>query len=190
MLKVLAFGLSLSIMACPFAAYAQYGKVQGVVPPVGVQAVPANDGANASGSDANQKANNVSSAKANTTAANVRESNNEKVEIFFDDFSIKKTLGGQIFCQMTFYVRNNTEKMLDSLIASINWSGISTKVSFAAVEPKDVKDVRYALAGSGCYTMGEEPTLEVERCLMRAVTPGGKVTDVPEDVCRKTVIFK
>jgi len=112
------------------------------------------------------------------------------ITIYYDDFSIKKTFGGQTFCQMTFYVENNTKMMLDVLVLSMKWSGLSTNLNIAGVTAGDLKTERYALVGSGCYTMGEEPKLTIEKCMMRSFTAAGKVIDVPEDKCKSIVSFK
>lgn len=112
------------------------------------------------------------------------------ISVYYDDFSIKKTFGGQTFCQMTFYVENNTNMMLDALILSMKWSGLSTNLNIAGVPANDLKAERYALVGSGCYTMGEEPKLTIEKCMMRSFTAAGKVIDIPEDKCKSIVVFK
>jgi hypothetical protein len=197
MLKALAFGLGLTALVYPFnAAQAQYGKAsQEVANPAALQA---SQSANTPSAKSTQGA---EAGKAALPAAKtgqhitdvippVTMKKDEKIEIFFDDFNIKKTLGGQIFCQMTFYVNNTTEKMLDSLMVDISWPGIATNISFAGIEPGDLKTMRYALVGAGCYTMGEQPTLNVTRCLMRFSAPDGKIYDAPENVCKQAVIFK
>jgi len=188
MLKVLTFGLSFFAFAYPFAAQAQYGKV---ALPVNSAKVQAESAPSANGV-AEPAKDNVAAPLKNAPAPSpaVSMKSGEKVEIFFDDFNIKKTLGGQVFCQMTFYVSNQTDKMLDSLMTDITWSGIATKLNFSAVEPTDIKTVRYALAGSGCYTMGESPILKISRCLMRAKDASGKIVDVPEEICKQSVVFK
>ena len=112
------------------------------------------------------------------------------ITIYYDDFSIKKTFGGQIFCQMTFYIENNTNMILDALVLNLKWSGLSTNLSVAGVNPNDLNTERYALVGSGCYTMGEDPKLSIDKCMMRSFTPAGKVIDVPEEKCKSIVLFK
>lgn len=113
-----------------------------------------------------------------------------KIEVYYDDFSIKKTFGGQVFCQMTFYIENNTKMNLDSLVFDLKWAGISTNLNVDNVAPSDLAIKRYALAGQGCYTMGETPSLKVSKCLMRSFTPSGKVIDVPPDQCKSIVSFR
>jgi len=191
MLKALTFGLSLVALAYPLAAQAQYGKVPSVANTAATQGATSS-----SGVGFEVKTNEVGENAAAPTgsvkkpAPSVSMNKDEKVEIFFDDFNIKKTLGGQVFCQMTFYVDNRTNKMLDSILLDLVWSGIATKLNFSAVEPSDIKTLRYTLAGPGCYTMGENPTLNISRCLMRAKDASGKVVDVPEPMCKQAVVFK
>lgn len=114
----------------------------------------------------------------------------DKVVLFFDDFSIKKTMGGQVFCQMTFYVQNSTNKNLDALVVDLEWPGLATNISFDSVPPDDLKTSRYALAGKGCYTMGTEPKMTVSKCIMRAFDKANRVIDVPEALCKSVVSFR
>ena len=113
-----------------------------------------------------------------------------QVAVFFDDFSVKKTIGGQIFCQMTFYVKNDSNMQIDSLITDIKWPGISTNLNFENIPPKEVKSIRYALVGQGCYTLGEAPSLNITTCLMRSWNRAGKVIDVPDNICKNMVAFR
>ncbi len=130
--------------------------------------------------------NTVTSAPNNAPAKN----NNQPVLVFFDDFSVKKTLAGQIFCQMTFYVKNDSNMQIDALVTDIKWPGISTNLNMENIPPKEVKTIRYALVGPGCYTMGETPSLNITSCLMRSWNNAGKVIDVPENICKNMVTFR
>ena len=113
--------------------------------------------------------NTVTSAPNNAPAKN----NNHPVLVFFDYFSLKKTLAVQIFCKMNFYVKNDSNMQIDENIP-----------------PKEVKTIRYALVGPGCYTMGETPSLNITSCLMRSWNNAGKVIDVPENICKNMVTFR
>jgi len=195
MLKALAIGLGLTTLIYPFASQAQVqdGKAAAVPvlssaqPKVGSSSATVSKGAD---SEKGTKKSVVGGRHIAEAPPVITMKSEEKVEIFFDDFSVQRTMGGQIFCRMTFYVNNATEKMLDSIQATLTWQGISTNVTFSGVEPGDIKTVRYALAGSGCYTMGDAPDLKVAHCLMRAAVSNNKIVDVPEELCKKTVVFK
>lgn len=199
MFKKLTIGLGLVALMYPFNADAQYGKAlqQGVSTSDAIQQAPTSKAepqpaaASTSATSGDKAASSAQTNKApavSVPGTSMKEG--EKIEIFFDDFSIKRTMGGQTFCQMTFYVNNNTEKMLDSLMVDISWPGIATNISFSGITPTDLKTIRYALAGDGCYTMGETPTLNITRCVMRAALPNGNIVDVPEETCKQVVVFK
>jgi len=112
------------------------------------------------------------------------------ISIYYDDFSIRKTMGGQIFCQMTFYVENNTKMNLDALTLHMKWSGIATNLNIGSIPANDLKPSRYALVGKGCYTMGDTPELDISKCAMRSFTTDGRIIDVPENQCKSIVVFK
>ena len=111
------------------------------------------------------------------------------IQLYFDNFRVRRTLGGQTYCQMTFYVKNNGKTQLDSLATGVKWPGIATKLSFENVKPGGVTTLKYALVGPGCYTMGQKPTLDISLCYMRARMADGKIVDVPFDICKSMVTF-
>jgi len=187
----LCFGLACLIGAS--SSFAQYGKATEQNVPTAAP-TPVTDKADDSGkrkytapAAPTVKPAVIPSAAKTSGFAMPKEAN---ITVYYDDFSIKKTFGGQTFCQMTFYVENNTNMMLDALVLGMKWSGLATNLNVAGVTANDLKTERYALVGAGCYTMGEEPKLTVEKCMMRSFTAGGKVIDVPEDQCRSIVRFK
>ncbi|MBR7158722.1 MAG: hypothetical protein IKD08_03455 [Alphaproteobacteria bacterium] len=136
------------------------------------------------------KATSQNQVTARSAASTATANRTPQVAVFFDDFSVKKTLAGQIFCQMTFYVKNDSNMQIDALVTDIKWPGISTNLNFENIPPKEVKSLRYALVGPGCYTMGEAPTLNISSCLMRSWNKDGKVVDVPNNICKNMVAFR
>ena len=88
----------------------------------------------------------------------------ENIFLFYDNFSINKTLGGVVRCNVRFVVLTTLNSKLSNLSVKLKWPNMLTSLSFNDVNPNVENYFDYTLLGDGCYSMDKIPNIIVNRC--------------------------
>ena len=90
--------------------------------------------------------------------------------LYYDNFSVNKTLGGMVRCNVRFIVMTTLAKKLNTLNVKLKWPNMMTSLSFNDVEPNVENYFDYTLVGNGCYSMDKIPNIIVNRCRVSQMT--------------------
>lgn len=88
----------------------------------------------------------------------------ENIFLFYDNFSVNKTLGGVVRCNVRFVVLTTLNRKLSNLSVKLKWPNMLTSLSFNDVNPNVENYFNYTLVGDGCYSMDKIPNIIVNRC--------------------------
>ena len=94
----------------------------------------------------------------------------EYIFLYYDNFSVNKTLGGMVRCNVRFIVMTTLQKKLNTLSVKLKWPDMQTALNFSDVEPNVENYFEYTLVGSGCYSMDKIPNIIVNRCRVSQMT--------------------
>lgn len=94
----------------------------------------------------------------------------EYIFLYYDNFSVNKTLGGMVRCNVRFIVMTTLAKKLNTLNVKLKWPNMMTSLSFNDVEPNVENYFDYTLVGNGCYSMDKIPNIIVNRCRVSQMT--------------------
>ena len=89
---------------------------------------------------------------------------NSFIFIYYDDFSVNRSLGGEVRCNVRFVVTTTLDRKLNSLSVKLVWPEIETALNFYDVIPNTDTYFYYTLMGEGCYSMDKIPNIVVNRC--------------------------
>ena len=96
---------------------------------------------------------------------------NSNIFMYYQNFKISRSLGGNVSCDVRFFILTNLDRRLVNLDTKLVWPGLTTAVSFSNIEPNTPTYMDYTLLGDGCYTMDKLPNIVVNRCRVRGLTP-------------------
>ena len=82
-----------------------------------------------------------------------------QIFLYYTDFRIDRSIGGQSTCDVRFFVNTNLNSRLINLDVKLVWPGMTTNLSFVDVPPNSPTYFDYALVGDGCYTMDKMPNI-------------------------------
>lgn len=97
-------------------------------------------------------------------------SDGEHIFLYYDNFSINKTLGGMVRCNVRFIVLTTLNRKLNMLNVKLKWPSMQTALSFNDVAPNVENYFDYTLVGNGCYSMDKIPNIIVNRCRVSKMT--------------------
>ncbi len=89
---------------------------------------------------------------------------NSFIFLYYDDFSVNRSLGGEVRCNVRFVVTTTLDRKLNSLSVKLVWPEIETGLNFYDVVPNTDTYFYYTLMGDGCYSMDKIPNIVVNRC--------------------------
>ncbi len=89
---------------------------------------------------------------------------NSFIFIYYDDFSVNRSLGGEVRCNMRFVVTSTLDRKINNLSVQLVWPKIETALNFYDVIPNTDTYFYYTLMGEGCYSMDKIPNIVVNRC--------------------------
>ena len=84
--------------------------------------------------------------------------------LYYTNFSVNKTIGGEVRCDVRFVMTTTLDRKLNSLGVKLKWPKMETALSFNDVIPNVDAYVDYTLVGEGCYSMDKIPNIIVNRC--------------------------
>lgn len=84
--------------------------------------------------------------------------------LFYDNFSVRRGLSGDVTCSMRFIVMTTLDRKLNSLSVKLKWPNMETALNFNDVAPNIENYFDYTLVGDGCYSMDKIPNVIVNRC--------------------------
>ena len=93
-----------------------------------------------------------------------------QIFLYYTDFRIDRSIGGQSTCDVRFFVNTNLNSRLINLDVKLVWPGMTTNLSFVDVPPNSPTYFDYALVGDGCYTMDKMPNIVVNRCRVKGMS--------------------
>ena len=91
----------------------------------------------------------------------------DRILLFYEDFKISKSLGGNISCNMRLSVIPLTQNKLSNLSIQLIWPEIKTSTVFYDVAPETKSYHNISLLGEGCYSMDKVPNIVVNRCRLK-----------------------
>ena len=91
----------------------------------------------------------------------------DRILLFYEDFKISKSLGGNISCSMRLSVIPLTQNKLSNLSIQLIWPEIKTSTVFYNVAPETKSYHNISLLGEGCYSMDKVPNIVVNRCRLK-----------------------
>lgn len=94
----------------------------------------------------------------------VFDKDNSFIFLYYDDFSVNRSLGGGIRCSVRFVVTTTLARKLNTLSVKLVWPEIETALNFYDVPPNTDVYFNYTLMGDGCYSMDKIPNIVVNRC--------------------------
>lgn len=101
---------------------------------------------------------------------NKRDPSQPEIFLFFDRFTIGRSLSGQTSCDVRFIVLTALDQRLISLDVKLVWPLMTTALSFNNVAPNTMTYLNYTLLGDGCYGMDKIPNIVVNRCRLKGVS--------------------
>lgn len=103
---------------------------------------------------------NVSMQKLNSDGT----ADNSYIFIYYDNFSVNKSMMGDVRCNVRFVVMTTLDRKLNSLSVRLKWPDMETPLNFQNVPPNVDAYQVYTLIGDGCYSMDKIPNIIVNRC--------------------------
>lgn len=94
--------------------------------------------------------------------------------LYYDNFSIRRGLMGDVSCDVRFYVMTTLDRKLSTLSVKLKWPKMETALNFMDVPPNVETYFDYTLVGDGCYSMDKTPNVIVNRC---------RVTKMSQEEC-------
>ena len=89
---------------------------------------------------------------------------NSYIFVYYDNFSINKSMTGDVRCSMRFVVTTTLDRKLNNLSMKLKWPEMETAMTFQNIMPNVDAYQYYTLLGEGCYSMDKIPNIIVNRC--------------------------
>ena len=89
---------------------------------------------------------------------------NSYIFLYYDNFSVNRSLGGDVRCTVRFVVTSTLDRKLNNLSVRLKWPAMETALNFYDVKPNTDTYFVYTLVGDGCYSMDKLPNIIVNRC--------------------------
>lgn len=89
---------------------------------------------------------------------------NSYIFIYYDNFSINKSMTGDVRCSMRFVVTTTLDRKLNNLSMKLVWPEMETALTFQNIAPNVDAYQYYTLLGEGCYSLDKIPNIIVNRC--------------------------
>lgn len=95
---------------------------------------------------------------------------NRKVLVYYDNYQIHRGFDKLLKCSIRVHVINDLKEDITSLGFRLKWPEISTAVEMRQIKRGVQTYTDLMLLGDGCLRMDKTPTIEVNRCRVKAMT--------------------